>query len=265
MSGQAAAGESELQASVAAVLEALRSPGFRAVCVDKLLAEAAGSFVFLECPLAALVTVARLLPLTADRPPDQRFKPLLARARAVAESDAHLALGVADGSAGCAAVAALVQQTPREQGFVVLLSVGLGGSPPGSACFAATYEHGEDEPASLSRSPQLEGAPSAWAAERPAAPPAAEWLFCANRGKGRSAKRPLFQWTGRLRPFPISPYRPVPDSIPRPDYATTGWPADEYESKKQNSVHLHTPAEVEGIRTACLLVRPHSASLLQPR
>ena len=148
----------------------------------------------------------------------------------------------------------------------MLLSVGLGGSPPGSACFAATYEHGEaDEPASLSRSPQLEGAPSAWAAERPAAPPAAEWLFCANRGKGRSAKRPLFQWTGRLRPFPISPYRPVPDSIPRPDYATTGWPADEYESKKQNSVHLHTPAEVEGIRTACLLVRPHSASLLQPR
>jgi len=83
----------------------------------------------------------------------------------------------------------------------------------------------------------------------------AEWLFCANRGKGRSQKRPLFQWTGRLRPFPISPYRPVPDGIARPDYATTGWPAEENESRKQNSVHIHTPAEVEGIRRACVLAR----------
>jgi methionyl aminopeptidase len=82
-----------------------------------------------------------------------------------------------------------------------------------------------------------------------------EWLFCTHRGKGRNKKRPIYQWTGKLRPHPISPYRPVPDHIARPDYATTGWPADEMESKKQNVVHLHTPKEIEGIRAACQLVR----------
>ena len=82
-----------------------------------------------------------------------------------------------------------------------------------------------------------------------------EWLYCTHRGKGRSKKRPLYQWTGKLRPHPVSPYRSVPAHIGRPDYASTGWPADEMESKKQNVVHLHSPAEVEGIRAACVLVR----------
>lgn len=82
-----------------------------------------------------------------------------------------------------------------------------------------------------------------------------ELLFCTNRGKGRSKKRPLYQWTGRLRPHPITSYRAVPEHIDRPDYASTGWPAEEMESKKQNVVHLHTPEEVAGIRAACQLVR----------
>ncbi len=82
-----------------------------------------------------------------------------------------------------------------------------------------------------------------------------EWLFCTHRGKGRNKKRPLFQWTGKLRPHPISPYRSVPEHIGRPDYATTGWPAEEMESRKQNIVHIHTPKEIAGIRAACALVR----------
>jgi hypothetical protein len=79
----------EAEACVAAVLEAMREPGFRAVCADATLSDDAG-LLFLECPLAALRTVAKLLPLTADRPPAQRFKPLITRARAVATSDAHV-------------------------------------------------------------------------------------------------------------------------------------------------------------------------------
>lgn len=47
----------------------------------------------------------------------------------------------------------------------------------------------------------------------------------------------------------------MPEHIDRPDYASTGWPAEEMESKKQNVVHLHTPEEVAGIRAACQLVR----------
>ena len=79
----------EAEACIAAVLEAMREPGFRAVCADATLSDDAG-LLFLECPLAALRTVAKLLPLTADRPPAQRFKPLITRARAVATSDVHV-------------------------------------------------------------------------------------------------------------------------------------------------------------------------------
>lgn len=77
---------------MAVVLEAMREPGFRAVCADATLSDDAG-LLFLEFSLAALKTVAKLLPMTADRPPQQRFKPLVARARAVATSDVHVVRG----------------------------------------------------------------------------------------------------------------------------------------------------------------------------
>jgi hypothetical protein len=83
--------EKAAAACCAAVLEAMREPGFRTVCVDSLMGDSTSSgLLFLECPLAALKTVAKLLPMTAERPPEQRFKPLVARARAVATSDVHL-------------------------------------------------------------------------------------------------------------------------------------------------------------------------------
>ena len=82
--------EQEASACCAAVFEALREPGFRQLCVASLLEQSVSGFVFIECPLAALKTVAKLLPMTADRPAEQRFKPLLSRARAVSTSDVHL-------------------------------------------------------------------------------------------------------------------------------------------------------------------------------
>ena len=54
-------------------------------------------------------------------------------------------------------------------------------------------------------------------AAAPAAPPRdraegypAGWLFCLDRGNRRALAMPNFGWTGLLRPFPISPRRPVP-------------------------------------------------------
>ena len=82
--------QQEASACVAAVLEAMREPGFRVLCVNGVLGAESAGFVFIECPLATLKTVAKLLPMTADRPAEQRFKPLLARAKAVSTSDAHL-------------------------------------------------------------------------------------------------------------------------------------------------------------------------------
>ncbi|KMZ74958.1 Methionine aminopeptidase 1A, partial [Zostera marina] len=45
------------------------------------------------------------------------------------------------------------------------------------------------------------------------------WLYCSKKGRSRTAKLPHFDWTGSLRPFPISKQRLVPDSIEKPDWA----------------------------------------------
>ena len=107
--------------------------------------------------------------------------------------------------------------------------------------------------------------PSAQRPQQAAAPPGEvsgagaaggeEWLFCTHKGKGRSKKRPMFQWTGKLRPHPISPYRTVPSHIARPDYATTGYPASEIESKAQQVVPVLSAKDIAGLRAACRLGR----------
>jgi hypothetical protein len=65
--------------------------------------------------------------------------------------------------------------------------------------------------------------------------PQLPWLYCTHRGRGRSAAMPSFGWTGPLRPHVIAPPRLVPPQIPRPDYAETGYPESEVESKQQRS------------------------------
>lgn len=82
-----------------------------------------------------------------------------------------------------------------------------------------------------------------------------DWLFCTKRGRGRSKTIPSFQWTGDLRPHPISPYRQVPFSIPRPDWADDGVPKEEAQSRMQTVVPIHGARAMEGIRAACLVAR----------
>lgn len=36
-----------------------------------------------------------------------------------------------------------------------------------------------------------------------------DWQFCTDRGRGRSSKMPKANWSGSLRPAPISPRRDV--------------------------------------------------------
>lgn len=271
--------DAELEALVDSVFAAMAEPGFRASCVDGLFGPS-GGLLFLECPLAVLRTVAKLLPLTADRPPEQRFRPLLSRCRCVGAGDARHALGGGASDSAVQRVEALAVATPRADGFAALLSVALPRpaeqtqpqQPPRNIAFGARFLAPDGCAAVVHR---MEGGclacgPSLWAAEAP--PPAPkpcagaaaaaaeeEWLFCTHRGKGRSRKRPTFQWTGPLRPCTVSPPRRVPHGIARPDYAETGWPAEEMESRLQSSVHIHTPQQIEGIRAACRLVRTHIA------
>ena len=85
-----------------------------------------------------------------------------------------------------------------------------------------------------------------------------EWLYCLREGTKWSMRRPKFLWTGNLRMHRVSPYRVVPDSIPKPDYAVTGFPASEVEADenwKKGYVPVKTKREIEGMREACRVAR----------
>ncbi|PAV23719.1 methionine aminopeptidase [Pyrrhoderma noxium] len=65
-----------------------------------------------------------------------------------------------------------------------------------------------------------------------------------------------FRFAGPLRPaYPLSPRRPVPSHIPRPDYADDerGYPASE--SRGYHIIRLLGPAEQEKLRKVCKLAR----------
>ena len=86
----------------------------------------------------------------------------------------------------------------------------------------------------------------------------------------RVDKMPEFTYTGELRPGLISPRRCVPSrgwSLPPPDYATTGWPTAEFESKLQRVIEIKTPEAIVKMRASCSLARAVMdavAALVQP-
>ena len=51
--------------------------------------------------------------------------------------------------------------------------------------------------------------------------------FVLDHGRSRTGKRPGFNYSGSLRPARVTPARPVPDAIAKPDYFSDGNPAAE--------------------------------------
>jgi len=81
------------------------------------------------------------------------------------------------------------------------------------------------------------------------------WHYCTHRGVGRSLVMPEFKWTGNLRPWRISPMRPIPEHIPKPDYYLTGFPKAEVESRQQHEVKVKTEKDIADIRKTCRIGR----------
>ncbi|KAJ8447330.1 hypothetical protein Cgig2_013107 [Carnegiea gigantea] len=77
------------------------------------------------------------------------------------------------------------------------------------------------------------------------------WLYCLRKGQARTSTQPHFEWTGSLRPFPISSKRPVPDHIQLPDWAIDGIPKAEPNSDLQRAVEIKTPEQIERMRETC--------------
>jgi len=67
-----------------------------------------------------------------------------------------------------------------------------------------------------------------------------------------------FRFSGPLRPAKVTPYRPVPEHIPRPDYADhpQGQSISEIQDKTtNNTIKVYTDKELEGVRNACRIGR----------
>ncbi|KAF2315377.1 hypothetical protein GH714_039063 [Hevea brasiliensis] len=81
------------------------------------------------------------------------------------------------------------------------------------------------------------------------------WQYCLRRGQSRTPKLPHFDWTGKLRPYPISPMRVVPSHIDQPDWAVDGIPKIEPNSELQRVVEIKTPDQIQRMRETCKIAR----------
>ncbi|ONK78239.1 uncharacterized protein A4U43_C02F16100 [Asparagus officinalis] len=81
------------------------------------------------------------------------------------------------------------------------------------------------------------------------------WLYCLKKGQTRTSVIPHFDWTGSLRPYPISQTRKVPDEIEKPDWAFDGIPKIEPNSDLQSRVEIKTPEQIERMRETCRIAR----------
>ena len=75
------------------------------------------------------------------------------------------------------------------------------------------------------------------------------------RRSSRMGTMPTFAWTGSLRPFPTTAKRTYPSGLTPPDYATSGWPDEEFGSRYQSTIEVKTQRAREGMRAACSLAR----------
>ncbi|ETB62147.1 methionine aminopeptidase, type I [Plasmodium yoelii 17X] len=64
-----------------------------------------------------------------------------------------------------------------------------------------------------------------------------------------------YDFTGNLRPWPISKMNYVPDHIEKPDYAITSIPASELKYKRKSDIYVNNSDEIERIKEACILGR----------
>jgi len=81
------------------------------------------------------------------------------------------------------------------------------------------------------------------------------WGYAIDRGSRRTATMPACPYPGALRPAHVGPTRSVPANVVKPDYALTGIPVSEEESRQQRIVPVRTEEEIARLRAVCRLGR----------
>ncbi|KVH89202.1 Peptidase M24, structural domain-containing protein [Cynara cardunculus var. scolymus] len=108
------------------------------------------------------------------------------------------------------------------------------------------------------------GSSAPW--EHNIASPSDGWLYCLRKGQSRTAQIPHFDWTGPLRPYPISKKRVIPSGIELPDWAVDlsddinhvtlqGTPKVEPNSDLQHVVEIKTPEQIKRMRETSRIAR----------
>ena len=218
--------------------------------------------VFFEAPRAAMDALTRALETTMARSAETRARGIARRARMVGASDAEDAIGCGLGREDARAYArACAAGEDDEDAFGVIVSVGL-------ACSTNVVRFGVVRKGKLEMDARVcdPAAPSIWAMKPKSTPEAptkeTRWLYCADKGSGRSETLPNFKWTGDLRPAKISHderyFRgllPVPADVEKTDYAETSYPKSEAESRLQQVMHELSASEKELLHKCCIVSR----------
>lgn len=76
------------------------------------------------------------------------------------------------------------------------------------------------------------------------------WEYVLDHGKSRTAERPKFLYNGSLMPYRVSPDRPVPEHIPKPDYYSTGQAEAERRSESRTTPPVLTEKQIKKLRKA---------------
>lgn len=76
-----------------------------------------------------------------------------------------------------------------------------------------------------------------------------------------------FQFTGKIRPWPVTKMRTVPDHIQKPDYAVTSVPLSELAIKRKKDIYVNTEEDIIKMRVVSFLGRKtldYAHSLVKP-
>ena len=216
-----------------ALLELLEAyPRFKDQALDPLRASAesgAGAGALLiRGPSRLLHTLTKVVGASQAPTTAERFKPLLSRSRWVAAS------ALADELSGATGLKGLNDRLAKlgdARGDEFVAVVAVEGDDGALRCTHATC---------CGSTKVADSGP---------------WLYVLDHGLDRTDRRPAFKYTGALRPYRVGPDRPVPASVPKPDYYETGEPEAERNAPCRNTPAVLNAAQIAGVRRACVLGR----------
>ena len=202
------------------------SAGYTQNYAESSSAGAARGALVLRGASKMLQTVAMITQKSKAATTAERFRPLVSKCKWVASAALSAELEGAAGQEGLKELVALYD--PAKQ-YVIVVVVEL---PSGE--LRCQYSTGTGVAGVDDRGP---------------------WEYVLDHGAARTDEMPKFGYNGSLKPYRVSPDRPVPEHIVKPDYYLTGQAVKERQSETRNTPPVHTEKQIKKMRKANKLGR----------